>query len=207
MSGEGIYKCIKIWYISIKLLKVYKNTTNMIPLLKPGDAKGLRTHESASQLSARAKKRLEWILYYTENTYSVSETCRKFGISRSTFYRVLDRFDSENIFSLEDKVRSEESEQRSSIPSVVIQRIRACREQDPMMSRERIAAVIVSECNCNLSPSTIGRIIRREGFYFGESLSHHRKRCAREEQLPPVAGSSLPAPQVATEPSEGFLKS
>ena len=70
----------------------------LLPLLTPGDAKRLRTHESVPQLSVRAKKRLEWIAHFAENVCSVSETCRKFGISRSTFYRVLERFDAENLF-------------------------------------------------------------------------------------------------------------
>ncbi len=148
----------------------------MFSLCSSDDAKRLYASVCASQLSERAKKRLDWIVYYLENGKSISETCRMFSISRSTFYRVIERFDPADITSLEDKPHAHCLRSHTELPAVAMERIRDERKREPTISRERIAEILASECGIAVSPSLIGRIINREGLFFGASLAHQKKR-------------------------------
>ena len=56
------------------------------------------------KLSKVAQRRLRWIDHYAAKR-NASLTCRHFDISRSKFYYWLNRFDSQNLSSLEDQSR------------------------------------------------------------------------------------------------------
>lgn len=56
----------------------------------------------AEAFPPQVKERLLWFVHVTE-TQSVSETCRRFGIARTTFYRWFDRFDPANLSTLTDQ--------------------------------------------------------------------------------------------------------
>lgn len=69
------------------------------------------TIEQITQCIARAQseglpleviERLGWILEYA-HTHSVSSTCRRFGIARTTLYRWMGRFDPSNLCTLESE--------------------------------------------------------------------------------------------------------
>lgn len=47
------------------------------------------------------RERLEWLLDWAEHG-SVSHTCRRFGIARTTFYRWARRFDAADLSTLQD---------------------------------------------------------------------------------------------------------
>ncbi len=54
-----------------------------------------------ASLSKDALKRLQWIDWYFSHGKNAELTCRHFGLSKSVFYRWLNRFDKNNLQSLE----------------------------------------------------------------------------------------------------------
>src|SRR5258708_21196363 len=53
------------------------------------------------KVSRAAQGRLQWMLFYFFNGQNVARTCRRFGISRQTFYRWKRRFDRHELSTLE----------------------------------------------------------------------------------------------------------
>lgn len=58
---------------------------------------------AAQSYPPEVAERLKWFLCFLD-TNSVSETCRRFGIARTTFYRWSRRFDANDLTSLQDPV-------------------------------------------------------------------------------------------------------
>jgi transposase-like protein len=54
------------------------------------------------ELSWEARVRLDWMDLY-RGTHNVARTCRRFGISRQTFYRWQRRYDPMNLVTLEGR--------------------------------------------------------------------------------------------------------
>ena len=55
---------------------------------------------SGCELSRAARLRLLWMDFYRTHGRNAALTCRRFGISRQTFYRWKRRFDPHNLSSL-----------------------------------------------------------------------------------------------------------
>src|ERR1700726_1757401 len=55
------------------------------------------------KLSRAAQGRLQWMLFYYFNGRNAARTCRRFGISRQTFYRWLRRLDRHDLRTLEER--------------------------------------------------------------------------------------------------------
>jgi transposase len=146
------------------------------------ELKRLLEDARARALSARAQERLGWLIHYRESGSSVSETCRHFGITRITFYRLLHRFDPADLQTLEDQTRRMAHSRSSSLPPHVLSIIRSYREKFPQLGKERIAELLATEHAMFVSSSAIGRAIAREGMYFGETPLHERRRSEREVQ-------------------------
>ncbi len=142
-------------------------------------------------------ERLGVILYFAENAYSISDTCRVFGISRSTFHRWLELFDPENLESLEDRPHDPLNTRQSVIPQETIEFIRRYRMRYPLMGKERIAENLKSEQGLELSPSTIARIIDRECLYFADTPLHWKKRM--DQQKAAGVGRAIPSVKTLSE--------
>lgn len=125
-------------------------------------------------LSARACERLRWMLHYCEHGYSVTATCRHFGIPRMTFYRTFERFNPEDPASLENQMRRPPAPKRAA-PGVVAL-VQGYRLRMPHLGKERIAELLGEEHGLEVSASTVGRIIERECLYFAATPHHWRKR-------------------------------
>lgn len=135
----------------------------------------LLTQAQERGMSARACERLTWMLHYRKTGQSVAETCRKFGINRVTFYRLLQRFDPANIEALEDLSRRPHSH-KGSVSAEIVQKIKHYRVQFPQMGKEAIAAELLRGHGIRMTESAVGRVIAREGFYFADTPLHLRKR-------------------------------
>lgn len=135
-------------------------------------------HESAARLSPVAARRLQCILSFFEHGMSMTDACRNFAISRGTLYRWIDRFDPDDVSSLEDQPASLVQGEEHAVTPGIIALIRAYRTESPMMGKEAIAERIVHGHQIPISASTVGRVIERECLYFGETPLHIRKRLA-----------------------------
>lgn len=122
------------------------------------------------------KQKLEWFLFYLESGKSVSHTCANFGIARSTFYRWVQRFDPQDLRTLEEQSHRPRILRQTKVTQTLINLVRIYRMQNPYLGKEQIAELLEAEHNIVVSPSTIGRIITQENLYFGGSLLHQKRR-------------------------------
>lgn len=131
-------------------------------------------------MHASVIERLTVILHYAENRDSISEICRQFKISRSTFHRWMERFDPENLSSLADKSHEPLTSRQSAIDPHTIELIRRYRMRYPQMGKERIAEILLTDHVVTISASSVGRIIERECLYFADTPFHWKKRLGHQ---------------------------
>lgn len=100
-----------------------------------------------------------------------AELCRKYGISRPTGYKWVDRFQTAGEAGLQERSRAPHTQAHAMAP-VVVERILALREQHPSWGPRKILAVLERREPSWAWPATssIGELLRREG------LSHARKQ-------------------------------
>ncbi len=120
--------------------------------------------------------RLRVILHFAEHEYSIIETCRFFGISRSTFHRWMERFDPRDLSSLQDRSSEPGAVRQSAVSSEAVELIRRYRMRYVHIGKEKISELLETEQGIVLSPSTVGRIIDRECLYFSDTPFHWKKR-------------------------------
>lgn len=108
----------------------------------------------SASLSKEALRRLTWIDWYYSHGKNAELTCRHFGISKSLFYRWLNRFDKKNLNTLEfdTKTRRPNRVRESTLPQLLKNRIYAIRLTDPEKSKYEIQEEL-----------------RRDGFTIGQS--------------------------------------
>lgn len=138
--------------------------------------KELAQGEHARRLSAPAQERLAWIVRYLAEGESASEICARLNMSRSTFHRWLDRFDPENLLTLEEQSREPHHLRSSNVSRETADLIRDYRTKSPHIGKEKIAEMLEIHHKIELSSSTIGRIIERDCLYFGATPLHWKKR-------------------------------
>jgi len=104
--------------------------------------------------------RLAWMLCY-EETGSVQEVCRKFGISRKTFYKWLKRYNSSNgdSSSLTDRSRRPHRFPRATPESSVLL-LKTLKEQTGYGQR-RLKVYLQERYNITISERTIWKILKR----------------------------------------------
>lgn len=144
----------------------------------PEQIKILLTRAQREGMDPSVTERLSVILHFAEHHYSISETCRQFGISRSTFHRWMERFNPDDLTTLADKSHEPLSFRQSAIDQHTIELIRRYRMRYVQMGKERIAELLGTEHGIQLSPSSVGRVIERECLYFGDTPLHWKKRMA-----------------------------
>ena len=147
--------------------------------ITPQQVQELLTSDAARAISDAARERLTWIAFFATSNVSAGTACEHFHIARSTFRRWLERFDPDDLSSLEEENVPRNPE--ASPDTIAI--IRRERERDPHIGKDKIREKREAEFGITLSSSTIGRVIERECLYFGDTPLHLRKRLQRQEQL------------------------
>jgi transposase len=104
--------------------------------------------------------RLAWMMCYRE-TGNVQEVCRKFGISRKTFYKWLKRYNTSkgDSGSLTDRSRRPHRFPRAT-PEASIKILREAKEQTGFGQR-RLRVFLEQKYNISLSERTIWKILKR----------------------------------------------
>lgn len=123
-------------------------------------------------LSRDARKRWHWMIFYEQHDWNARLTCRHFGISPDTFYRWWRRYEPGRPTTLEAKLRRPHRVRQPMTPTEVIERIHGLREHYPRWGQDKLA-VLLRRDGIRVSPSTIGRILRRA----------RRRGVVREPQL------------------------
>lgn len=139
----------------------------------------IRRNADRLELSKAARVRLSWFLFAVEHQGNIQRTCMHFGIARSTFMRWSARFDPADPSSLEERSRRPHHVRMEETPPEVIEWIREYRVKAPKMGKQIIAQLLVQNHGVDISPSTVGRVIERHCFFFGNTKAHERKRKER----------------------------
>jgi len=98
------------------------------------------------------------MLFYYFNGRNASRTCRRFGISRQTFYRWKRRFDRHDLSSLQERSHRPHQVRLPTWTSELEGRVLALRQQYPRWGKDKLAVLLRREQH-TISTSMVGRIL------------------------------------------------
>lgn len=130
-------------------------------------------------------ERLRFVAAVHEKKESVAELCRRFGISRKTGYKLLQRYSTEGPVALMDRSRARHTH-ANAVPEAMVRVILAKREAHPTWGPRKLRAALRQESPETYWPasSTIGALIKEAG------LVETRRRRRR---VPPYDSVFAPA--------------
>ena len=104
-------------------------------------------------------ERKKWLTHHDKNGGNVSATCRKFGISRATFYRWLNRYDSEKPRkSLTYQSRRPKNTRKPRYSTHHLYALADLMVKNPRWGRTKLHAALVTG-GWHVSIATVGRMI------------------------------------------------
>lgn len=109
-------------------------------------------------LSRPAQGRLQWMLFYYFNGRNAARTCRRFGISRQTFYRWKRRFDRHDLTTLEERSHRPRQVRMPTWTAELAERVLSLRKQYPRWGKDKLV-VLLRKQKCVVSTSMVGRIL------------------------------------------------
>ncbi len=137
------------WAEGDEPMRIVTNTTGaMLKLAK----KGVPT------LSNEGRARLRWLDYYQQHGKNASLTCRRFGISRETFYRWKGRYNPRDLATLEDRCCRPEKIRSRTWTVEQVEAVREVRQKYPRWGKDKLAVMLKGE-EIYLSVSRVGRIL------------------------------------------------
>jgi transposase InsO family protein len=98
------------------------------------------------------------MLFYFFNGRNASRTCRRFGISRQTFYRWKRRFDRHDLTTLEARSHRPRKVRQPTWTVELAERLLSLRKQYPRWGKDKLAVLLRRE-KCTVSTSMVGRIL------------------------------------------------
>jgi len=119
---------------------------------------------NSRQPSRQANQRLKCILYYQAHGNNASLASRRFGISRTTFYRWLKRYEPKDLRSLEDHSSKPKHLSRPTWTQQLANEVRSLREQYPSWGKDKLVVLLRREertVSTSVSTSMVGRILKR----------------------------------------------
>lgn len=114
---------------------------------------------SGVELSREARARLACMDFYRTHR-NAARTCRRFGISRQTFYRWWRRFDPQDLTTLEDRSHRPHRRRQPTWTAELAERVLALRRQYPRWGKDKLA-VLLARQGRRVSVSMVGRILSR----------------------------------------------
>jgi len=147
-------------------------------------------------LSAEGRLRLEWIIY-AEIQYNVAKTCRRFGISRSVYYKWKKVFNPSNIRSLDSRSCAPTTVARRQATPAKDERVIELRKKYPYFGKMKIQTIYIRLYKENISSWYIQRVIEEYRLYFRKRKKHYTK-----------SKSSIVKKKITefkTKPNTGFL--
>ncbi len=111
------------------------------------------------ELSREARARLQWMDFYRAHR-NAALTCRRFGISRQTFYRWWRRFDPHDLTALEDRSHRPHRRRQPTWTPELADGVLQLRRQYPRWGKDKLA-VLWARQGRPVSVSMVGRILTR----------------------------------------------
>lgn len=144
--------------------------------------------------SKLVKQRLAWMDYYKKDG-NARRTCRYFGIAPKTFYKWLERYESQGLRGLEDVSRKPKTFRVSKVPMEEVDVVIRLRKEYPMYSKYKISELLRREHGILLSASTVGRLFTKHKLFFPTPIPAKRQRnrqAAVKQRLHPYYRSTKP---------------
>jgi putative transposase len=119
----------------------------------------------ALELSKEAKQRLSMMAWYDEHLRNGALTCRRFGVSRDTFYRWRKRFEEFGPGGLENGSHRPKEVRKPTWPRELERAVLELRRMAPRWGKDKLA-VLLRRDGWDVSTSMVGRILtklRNEG--------------------------------------------
>jgi len=110
------------------------------------------------ELSRAGRQRWRWMSYYHTHGQNAALTCRRFGVSRQTFYRWKRRFDPHDLTRLEDRSHRPHRVRRPTWAPALVEAVVALRQQFPRWGKDKLA-VLLRRQGRRVSVSMVGRIL------------------------------------------------
>ena len=137
---------------------MYLKPTRTYGSLIPG-SEYLRGLVRQGTISPEGAKRLRWMDHY--GRYGNARlTCRHFDISAQTFYRWKNRFDPEDLTTLEAESRRPRRVRQPLTPARIQDRILELRNKYPRWGKDKLVVLLRRE-GIRVSTSTVGRVMKR----------------------------------------------
>ena len=130
------------------------------------------------KISKKAKERLKWIDYYIKKG-NASLTCRHFDIPRSKFYYWLERFNPDDLSSLEDKSRRPHRVRKPEVSDELKLEVIEIRKKFKGWGKEKIQKILMNRGKY-LGRNSIQRIINEAGLKRIPKKKKYRKRKNRK---------------------------
>ncbi|MEW5995243.1 MAG: IS481 family transposase [Candidatus Zixiibacteriota bacterium] len=110
------------------------------------------------------EERFKFMVMYQAEEWSIAELCREFGISRTTAYKWIARYEGEGLDGLKDRSRAPHHQPYAAAPEVE-QAVVALRRQYPRRGPKKLLAMLQQASPGVAWPalSTIGDILKRNG--------------------------------------------
>ena len=127
------------------------------------------------------KERMKFFVEYEQGEYSMSELCRRYGISRPTGYKWVERVDQYGLRGLEDRSRAPKHHAHA-IRDQMVEMIVQARAKHPTWGPKKLKVWLSEKHKREDFPcaSTIGSIIKRSGM----SVARRRRRRATPSTHP-----------------------
>lgn len=121
------------------------------------------------KLSPKANQRLNWIIYYhTKANGNAQLTCRYFGINRSTWYYWFNRFNEDNLRTLEDDSRAPNNTRQKEYTPLQYERIVKLRKQYIRYGKVKLLKLYQKQYPADkcISEWKVQCIIQSSGLYY-----------------------------------------
>src|SRR5258708_1078305 len=133
-------------------------------------------------ISAEARLKLEWIIFYhTQSGKNAKETAKHFGITRKTFHKWNTRFDEKNLKSLEEQSRAPLHVRQRLIDPWQRVRIIFLRNKHLKWGKMKLQTRYSKEYGGYISSWKIQKVIEEENLYPDKSLA--KKQRERQSRL------------------------
>ena len=111
------------------------------------------------ELSREAKQRLRMMVWYGEHGRNAALTCRRFGLSRDTFYRWFRRFEKSGPGGLEDGSHRPKSVRKPTWTKGFENAVLELRQLTPGWGKDKLV-VLLRDQGWECSTSMVGRILK-----------------------------------------------
>lgn len=129
------------------------------------------------KLSPQARVRYKSINLYSSGKYSLLQIGEIFEINRSTFYRYRKKYNSNQVQSLEDRLKKPPQTRRKVARTTQVEeKVLPIRRKYPYFGQEKIQKILEREDGINISASSVGRILSQYRSILPNLKVHKRRR-------------------------------